>query len=531
MTAASNEVTVHGDGRHELTPQAEATIADSPLYNEDLAPVPLEKRHWTTYAYMALWIGMAINIPSWTLAAGLISLGMDWFQAVFTIGLANVIVLIPMLLNSHAGTKYGIPFPVFARSSFGVGGANLAALLRAFVACGWFGIQTWIGGGAIFVLVSAVLGQDSWWATAGKIGIGFGDPQPWTLWLSFVIFWLLNLYIILKGMETLRIFENWSAPFLVGIAILLTVWMVMQAGGLGPILSQPSQVGWGAEFWRLFFPALMGMIAFWSTLSLNMPDFTRFGRSQRDQAIGQTLGLPTTMTLFALLAVITASATAVVYGEAIFDPVALVGRFDNAIVVIVALFAVMIATLTTNVAANLVSPSYDFSNAWPKGISFRTGGIITAILGVVIQPWYLISNPSVYIFTWLGFYGGALGAIAGVLIADYWIIRRKELRLADLYRTDGIYRYAGGWNWRAVVALLVGGLLAVGGAYSAPGGGPFPESGLLSFLKFELPWGGFLYDNSWIVGLVVAFVLYWALATFFPAERMEPAAAAPEPVG
>ena len=524
MTAASHEVTVHPDGRHELAPQVEATIADSPLYNDDLAPVPLERRNWTTYSYMALWIGMAINIPSWTLAAGLIGLGMDWLQAVITIGLANVIVLVPMLLNSHAGTKYGIPFPVFARASFGVFGANLAALLRAFVACGWFGIQTWIGGGAIFFLIGAILGPDSWWSTAPGFALGFGGEQPWTLWLSFVIFWIMNLYIILKGMDTLRIFENWSAPFLVGVAVLLTVWMVVQAGGLGPIFDQPSDLGWGPGFWALFFPSLMGMIAFWSTLSLNMPDFTRFGRSQRDQAVGQSLGLPTTMTLFALLAVITASATVVVYGETVFNPVELVARFDNALVVVIALLAVLLATLTTNVAANLVSPSYDFSNAWPKKISFRTGGIITAILGVLIQPWYLISNQEVYIFTWLGFYGGALGAIAGVLIADYWFIRRTELRLADLYRTErGDYEYSAGWNWRAVVALVVGGLLAIGGAYTAEGvEGPFPVDGIIPIFQ---P----LYDYSWVVGLVVAFVLYWALATIFPQERPEPVAAAAEP--
>ena len=523
MAAASHEVVVHSDGRYALTPQAEATIADSPLYNEDLAPVPIERRTWTTYSYMALWIGMAINIPSWTLAAGLIALGMDWLQAVITIGLANVIVLVPMLLNSHAGTKYGIPFPVFARASFGVFGANLAALLRAFVACGWFGIQTWIGGGAIFVLVGAVLGADSWWSTAPGFALGFGGEQPWTLWLSFVIFWVMNLYIILRGMDTLRIFENWSAPFLVTIALLLTVWMVIQASGFGPIFAQESTVGWGSGFWALFFPSLMGMIAFWSTLSLNMPDFTRFGRSQRDQVVGQALGLPTTMTLFALLAVITASATVVVYGETIFDPVALVSRFDNAVVIVIALLAVVIATLTTNVAANLVSPSYDFSNAWPKRISFRTGGIITAILGVVIQPWYLISDPAVYIFTWLGFYGGALGAIAGVLIADYWFIRRTELRLADLYRPEGEYEYSAGWNWRAAVALIVGGLLAVGGAYTVEGGqGPFPVDGIIPLFQ---P----LYDYSWVVGLVVAFVLYWALSKFFPVERPEPATATPEP--
>jgi NCS1 family nucleobase:cation symporter-1 len=276
----------------------------------------------------------------------------------------------------------------------------------------------------------------------------------------------------------------------------------------------------------------MGMIAFWSTLSLNMPDFTRFGRGQREQAVGQALGLPTTMTLFSVFAVITASAALAVYGEVIWDPVQLVRQLAEGsgaigtIVVIVALFAVVLATLTTNVAANLVSPSYDFSNAWPKLITFRTGGLITAVIGILIQPWNLLANPNVYIFTWLGFYGGALGTIAGVLIADYWVHRRTALSLGDLYRPDGVYRYAGGFNWRALVAFAIGALLAVGGAYSTPGNGPFPEGGLLGFLKFELPWGGFLYDYSWIVGLVVAFLVYWALATIFPQERPEPVATA-----
>jgi len=535
MTAAAYEEIVHPDGRHELTQETQSAVAGSSLYNEDLAPVRIERRTWTTYAYMALWIGMSVNIPSWLLASGLIALGMDWVQALITIALGNLIVLIPMLLNSHAGTKYGIPFPVFARASFGTLGANIPALLRAGVACGWFGIQTWIGGSAIFLLMGVIFGEGSWWTTAGQV-LG----QPWTLWLSFIIFWLLNVYIILKGMNTLRVFESWSAPILVGVGVLLTAWMVILAAdqpeGVGAILNQPSSLGWGGGFWAVFFPSLMGMIAFWSTLSLNMPDFTRFGRSQREQAIGQGLGLPTTMTLFAILAVVTTSATVAVFGEAIWDPVALVRRLGEgagavgAITVIVALFAVSLATLTTNVAANLVSPSYDFSNAWPKLISFRTGGLITAVIGIAIQPWNLLANERVYIFTWLGFYGGALGAIAGVLIADYWLIRGTQLKLADLYRTDGAYRFGSGFNWRGVVALVFGAVLAVGGAYSAvvngAPNGPFPENGLIPFLKDFMGTGFNFYDYSWVVGLVAALVAYWLLATIFPAERAaaEPAA-------
>lgn len=475
--------------------------------------MPVTKRTWTTYNYVALWIGMAHNIPTWGLAAGLVALGMAWYQAIFTIMVANIIVLGPMLLNSHPGTKYGIPYPVFARASFGVFGANLPALMRAGVACGWFGIQTWIGGGAIYTVMGAIFGQGSWWTDAAKIAIGFGDPIPWTQWLSFAVFWFLNIIIIWRGMDAVRRFENWAAPFVLIVAVFLLVWMTIQAGGFGPLVEDHGTVGWSLDkFWfGLFPPALMGMIAFWSTLSLNMPDFTRFGKSQRQQAIGQALGLPTTMTIFPLIAVLVTSATITVYGEPIWDPVALVGKFDNALVVVLALFTLGVATLSVNVAANIVSPSYDFSNAWPKRISFRTGGIITGVIGILIQPWMLYSNPDTYIFTWLGTYGGATGAIAGVLIADYWWMRRTHLQLADLYRANGVYRYVNGWNWRAVVALAIGVVMAIGGSY----GGPFPADGILPFLKTPFAFA----DYSWVVGLIVGFVVYVALTVAFPHKQ------------
>jgi NCS1 family nucleobase:cation symporter-1 len=518
----------------ELTPEADAALGSSRLHNEDLAPVPIEKRTWTTYNYLALWVGMSINIPSWFLASGLVALGMAWYQAILTIMLANVIVLVPMILISHAGTKYGIPYPVFSRASFGVWGANLPALIRAFIACGWFGIQTWIGGSAIWVGISALLGQDSWWVTADKLAIGFGFEavaQPWTLWLSFAIFWALNILVIWFGMEAVRRFENWAAPFLIAVFAGLLVWMVAQAGGLGPIVEEQGSLGWGADFWAIFPLSLMGMIAFWSTLSLNMPDFTRFGRSQREQAVGQALGLPTTMTLFPLMGVLVTSATVIVYGEAIWDPVALVSRFDNALVILLATFTLAVATLSTNIAANVVSPSYDFSNVWPSKISFRTGGLITGVIGILIQPWNLLASPELYIFTWLGFYGGATGAIAGVLIAHYWLIHRANLNLRDLYKANGIYRYMSGWNWTAVVALAVGAFIALGGAYSALDAngnptGPFPPEGLIPILK---P----VYDYSWMAGLFVALAVFFVLDKVIPSKQAETGTEAPpvpEPV-
>lgn len=532
MTAATMEEIVYPDGRHELTPETDAALGESPLHNQDLAPVALPRRTWTTYNYLALWVGMSINIPSWALAAGLITLGMDWVQAIVTIGLGNLIVLIPMLLISHSGTKYGIPYPVVSRGSFGVWGANLPALLRAGVACGWFGIQTWIGGLVTYGIGASfftwILGEDNFWTNASEIAISWipgltAVPYGWTVWLSFLIFWALNMFIVVRGMDTIKRFENWAAPFMVVVFLGLMTWMIIRAGGLGPVVEQAGSLGWGPEFWAVFPISLMGMIAFWSTLSLNMPDFTRFGRSQREQMVGQAAGLPTTMTLFPLIGVLTVSATVIVFGEAIWDPGTLVGQLDLPPVEILIGFTLLLATLTTNVAANVVSPSYDFSNAWPKRISFRTGGIITGIVGILIMPWYLMSEPSIYIFTWLGTYGGLTGAIAGVLIADYWLIRRTKFKLADLYRPEGIYRYAGGWNWRALVALILGAVVGIGGAYTPAGGaGPFPEGGLIPFLK---PF----YDYSWIAALIVGFVLYWVLAKFIPQKGQEVEEAAPAP--
>ncbi|MFM9372211.1 NCS1 family nucleobase:cation symporter-1 [Streptomyces sp. Da 82-17] len=491
--AAPGTQLTYPDGRVAL---ADGVVPDDPRFaNGDLLPVPMRRRTWGVYNYTALWIGMAHNIPSWTLASGLVALGMDWKQAVLVIALANVIVLLPMLLTGHAGPKYGIPFPVVVRASFGLRGANLPALLRAAVACCWFGIQTWIGGQGIFLLLGKVFGG---WTTAAEIG-----GHPWTLWLCFVIFWALELAIIYRGMETLRRFENWAAPFVLVGAVVLLVWITSKAGGFGPLLDQPSKLGWGADFWAVFFPALMGMIGFWSTLSLNIPDFTRFGKGQRAQVWGQSLGLPTTMTAFALLSVLVTSGSQAVYGVPLWDPVQLAAKTDNIFGLLFALVTVLIATVSVNIAANVVSPAYDLANLLPKVINFRTGAVITGVVGVLVMPWKLTETPELYIFTWLGVVGGLLGTVAGVMIADYWIVRRTALDLAGLYDRNGPYWYTGGWNWRALLAFGVGGLLAVGGSHSAPGKGPFPADGLIPALR---P----LADYGWAVGLVTALVLYAA---------------------
>jgi NCS1 family nucleobase:cation symporter-1 len=489
-TARTTQI-VQSDGRVELGDVT--SIRDSRFFNDELAPVPMEKRTWSTYNYFALWMGMAHNIPSYALAASLIALGMNWVQALLTIIIGNIVVLAPMLANSHAGTKYGIPFPVFARAFYGVRGANLAALLRAFIACGWFGIQTWVGGEAIYIIVGRLAG--SGWKNSAEIA-----GQHWTLWLSFAVFWVVQMLIIWRGMEAIRKFENWTAPLVsIGFLILLG-YVLIKAGGFGPILAEPGKLGWGAGFWKVFAPSLMAMIAFWSTLSLNMPDFTRFGGSQRKQMRGQILGLPTTMTFIAIVAILTTSGGHVLYGQDIWDPAQLADKFDSPVVVVVALVALVLATISANLAANVVSPSYDFSNAFPKKVTFALGGLITGVVGIVIMPWKLYSDPNIYIFSWLGFYGGLLGAVAGVLVAGYWVVNRTALELRDLYAESGTYWFKAGWNWRAVVSTLVGAVLAVGGAY----GGPFPADGMIGFLK---P----LYDYNWVVGLVGAFVVHLVL--------------------
>jgi NCS1 family nucleobase:cation symporter-1 len=448
-------------------------VVDRSLYNEDLAPIPVEKRTWGTYNYASLWVAMSVCIPTYMLASGLIAGGMAWWQAIGTILLGNLIVLVPMLLNAHAGTKYGIPFPVFVRASFGVRGANVPAVLRALVACGWFGIQTWIGGQAIFAMLSIL------WPGKGSV------------WVCFVIFWGLNLGVIWRGIDTIKFLEGIAAPFMLCVGLLLLWWVTSQAGGLGPVLSTPSKFKSTGEFLKFFVPSLTGMVGFWATVALNIPDFTRYAKSQKAQALGQALGLPAAMTLYSFIGVAVTSASVVIFGQPIWDPVVLLTRFHRPVVAFIALVALLIATLNTNVAANVVSPSNDFSNLNPRRISFRTGGLITGVIGILMMPWKLLGDFSDYIFGWLVGYSGLLGPIAGIMIADYFILRKCELDVNALYRADGKYSYTRGVNWNAVVALAAG--IAVA---------------LIGLVVPSLRW---LYDYAWFVGFFVAGILYLLL--------------------
>jgi nucleobase:cation symporter-1, NCS1 family len=470
------------------------TIHDASLINDDLAPIKTEGRTWGTWNYAALWISMSLCIPTYMLASSLIGGGMNWWQAILTIFLGNTIVLIPMILNGHAGAKYGIPFPVFARASFGTKGANIPAMLRAIVACGWFGIQTWIGGASLYNIIRA------WNPGMPEIDSSSLFPQAIPM-ICFLVFWLLNMFIVYLGVESIRKLLVFKAIFLPVAALLLLAWAIIAAKGLGPILEQPSKLQ-GATFWNYFFPALTGMVGFWATLSLNIPDFTRYAKSQKAQINGQAIGLPPSMTLFAFIGVVVTSATAIIYGQTEWDIVKLAGKFESKLVVTFAMIGIIISTLATNIAANIVSPANDFSNLSPTKINFKLGGYITGIIGILIFPWKLIADPNGYIFTWLIAYSSLLGPVGGIMIADYYFIRKKNLIAEDLYKHNGVYGYSNGFNSKAIIALLAGILPNLPGfllQIKVISGTTFPA------------WVNNLYSYAWFVGFGISGLVYWLL--------------------
>ncbi len=470
-------------------------IQSSSLYSEDLAPIPMHKRTWNTWNYAALWISMSLCIPTYMLASSLIGGGMNWWQAILTIFLGNTIVLIPMILNGHAGAKYGIPFPVFARASFGVRGANIPAMLRAIVACGWFGIQTWIGGFAIYQMMKLWIPSLTTLPQIFPASFGLQTGSA----ICFFVFWLLNMFVVYLGVESIKKLLVFKAFFLPIAALALLFWAINAGHGLGPILNQSSKFATSKAFWDFFFPALTGMIGFWATLSLNIPDFTRYAKSQKAQINGQAIGLPTSMTLFSFIGVVVTSATVIIYGETIWDPLILAGKFSSKFFVSIAMIAVAISTLATNIAANIVSPANDFANLAPKKINFRTGGFITGIIGICIFPWKLIADPSGYIFTWLVGYSSLLGPVGGIMIADYYFIRKQQLNTNELYQHGGQYNFSNGFNWRAITALLLGIIPNI--------------PGFLVTIKVisqdAVPlWVSHLYNYAWFVGFFVSGISY-----------------------
>ena len=495
-------------GLRENAPDVEldlSVIEHSHLYNQDLAPVPLQGRKWGVLSFAALWVSMAACIPTYMLASSLIGGGMNWWEAVLTIFLGNLIVVVPMVLNAHAGTKYGIPFPVLCRASFGTVGANVPALLRALVACGWFGIQAWIGGNAIYKIGAVFWPAIANGSTNNLLGITGAQ------FLCFLFFWGINMWVIHRGIETIRVLLNIKAPLLIALGLLLLFWAYRAAGGFGPILSQPSAFDPGqpkaGQFWAFFFPALTGMIGFWATLSLNIPDFSRYAKSQRDQVIGQIVGLPATMALYAFIGVAVTSATTIIYGQTIWDPVDVLTRFQNPVVLVISMLALCVATLATNIAANVVSPANDFAHLAPKKISFRTGGYITGVIGIVMMPWKLIADPSGYIFTWLVGYSALLGPIGGIMIADYFVVRGRWLNILGLYNPEGDYSYRNGISVVAIIALAAGILP------SLPG---FLATTHVIDARHVPPFLLGLYGYAWFAGFGIAFIAYLLLRKAAP---------------
>jgi NCS1 family nucleobase:cation symporter-1 len=474
-------------------------MSASPLWNRDLAPTTIRERTWSTWNIAALWIGMSVVITTYTLAGGFIEAGMNWWQAMITILLGNTIVLIPMILNAHAGTKYGVSFPVLCRAAFGTKGANVPAILRAIVACGWFGIQTWIGGTALDALFGAMSGG---WSNllggAAMLGVAVHT------WIAFFLFWGIEVLVILKGVEGIKYLETWSAPLLLAGGAALLAWAAWRAGGLGRVLSESAALQKEHhDFWKIFPGALTASVGYWATLSLNIPDFTRYAKSQKSQMMGQALGLPLTMTAFAFIGVAVTSATLLIYGQAIPNPVELMTRFDSIAVILFATAVIFAAQLTTNMAANVVSPSNDFSNLNPKLISYVTGGMITALIGVLMMPWKILASMGDYIFTWLIGYSGLMGAIAGILICDYWVLRGQRLDLAALFDPHGRYSYTNGFNWRAIVTLVAAIAPVVPGFIRAATtrGGQVAQPDFFDTL----------YTYAWFVTFALGFIVYYVL--------------------
>jgi NCS1 family nucleobase:cation symporter-1 len=415
---------------------------------------------------------MCLCLPTYSLASGMIALGMNWWESVLTIFVGSSIVLCAILLVSHAGTKYGIPYPVFARLWFGTLGAHIPALARAIIAAGWFGINSWFGGQALDAILIRIL--PIWHTFSAHLA------------LAFAIFWLINVAIATRGPQAIGRLAQIAAPTVALGAVALLAWAATSAGGLGPMLSTPATIH-GAAFWAAFYPSVVGVIAFWATMALNIPDYTRYARTQRGQMLGQMFSMPLTMALFSFVGIAVTSATVLLFGKALWNPVELIVKFPT-VAVVVAGIIVILSSVTINVGANVMAPARAFENLWPKHITFAMGAVLTGLLSLAMQPWYVLATFATYIFSWLGTYGAMLGSFDGIAIADYWIVRRRRIDLAQLYKPGGIYSYAKGFNVRAIVALLIGWAVAL--------------------LGLLVPALRFLWSGGWIFSLLGGLLAY-----------------------
>ena len=457
-------------------------VLKSSRYNEDIAPTSAKQRTWTRWNVAALWVGMAICVPTYTLGGVLTSyFGLSVTEALWTILIANIVVLIPLTLNAFPGTRYGIPCPVVLRASFGIVGSNVPALIRAIVACGWFGVQTLFGGIAIHLLLSALF--DSW-AALGGVGEVIG----------FFIFWVANVWVVIRGSESIKQLETLAAPLLLIVAIGLVFWALPKVS-ISEVLATPASRPGDASFLPYFMAALTAMVGFWATLSLNIPDFSRYARSQKSQIIGQVIGLPLTMFLFAGLGVLLTSTSMELVGETISDPINLIGKIDNTFWVVISMLMIILATISTNTAANIVSPTNSFQNIAPKYINETKGVILTGIIGILLMSWELlkklgllnsdVSLESLY-SNWLLGYSSLLGPIAGIMVVDYFLIRKQHFELPDLYRDGGVYP---AWNAPGLIAFLVPVGLTI-----------------IAITTGHLSW---FYNYGWFTGSILGGIIYY----------------------
>tara|TARA_R110002126_G_scaffold35949_4_gene109929 strand:+ start:7418 stop:9160 length:1743 start_codon:yes stop_codon:yes gene_type:complete len=569
----------------KLPPELES----SPLSGEDMIPLAHEDRTWTMWNMTAIWVGMAVCIPTYLLASNMILSGLSWQASLIIIAIANLLITIPIVLSGHAGVKYGIPFPVFGRAGFGIYGVHIASLVRGVIACGWFGIQTWIGGLAFYSIWNIITGQ------TGSLELDLGK------FIGFALFWVINIYFIWKGTESIKWLENYSAPILILIGLVLIGWGYNNAGSFSKVLDQGAQLqkttaslqasenntseyflnlnvvadldgkakasevnikipkdaryedlGWqpinsvtssvsipfsdnyasGNEPVKVQFrntdnivsstlavfisdssnsqPTIWtyliwftAMVGFWATMAISISDITRLSKNQKDQIKGQFLGLPTTMTFYSFVAIFVTSATIISFKDIMivedtpWDPVSLVALFDNPGVVIFAQIALIIATLSTNIVANIIAPANAIANVMPQKLNFRSGGVIAGVIGIITSPWWLADD----IGSILVFVSGLLGPVLGVLLCDYYLIRKKTLALHELYKPDGEYSYGGsGFNKAAMYALVAGVLTAL--------------------IGFWIPSLSYLYSLSWFTGFGVAFILYYYLMKNQHAETL-----------
>ncbi|XP_033508902.1 purine-uracil permease NCS1 [Nicotiana tomentosiformis] len=468
---------------------------DPSLTNDDLKPTTTDQRNFSGWEMASLWIGLVVGVPSYYLAGSLVDLGMAWWQGIAIVVIANLITLVPLILIGQPGTKYGISFPILARSSFGIRGAHIPTLLRALVGCGWYGIETWIGGEAIFLLLPKVIKESSLSLPLSWLGT---SPIEFT---CFITFWIAQLAIVWKGMDGIRELEKYSAPILIALTSCLLIWSYVKAGGFGHMFNLSSRIS-SSQFWSLFFPSITANISFWATLALNIPDFTRYAKSQNDQIIGQ-IGLPIFMGLFTFVGLAVTSSTPVIFGHVISNPITLLGEIGGLLTIILAIIGISLATITTNIAANVVAPANALVNLSPSKFTFRRGALLTALLGIAFQPWRLLKSSESFVYTWLVGYSAILGPIMGILLADYYLIQGMNLRIKDLYTLSpsGAYYYKSGYNLVAMFALVIGILPVIPGFLQ--------NVGILSSIPKPFT---IIYNNAWFFSLFLAGGLYCILS-------------------